>query len=57
MDLLYVFDMSFQDHPFINLYKNLWADNGDYISHHYVGTGSTTSSISRGNSKFQGIMD
>ena len=26
---------------FIKNYRNIWADNGDSISYHYTGTGST----------------
>lgn len=29
--------------PFSNLYRNLWADNGDALSKQYTGTGSTES--------------
>jgi len=28
-------------------FKNAWADNGDYLSVHYAGTGSTTSKVTR----------
>lgn len=34
-------------HPFLYNFKNAWADNGDYISLHYAGTGSTTSQVTR----------
>jgi len=30
-----------QNSPFSNLYRNLWADNGDALSKQYTGTGST----------------
>lgn len=29
------------DTLFSNLYRNLWADNGDALSRQYTGTGST----------------
>lgn len=28
-------------------FKNIWADNGDMLSYHYCGTGSTTSDVTR----------
>jgi hypothetical protein len=28
-------------------FKNVWADNGDMISYHYTGTGSTHTDITR----------
>lgn len=34
-------------HPFVYYFKNAWADNGDYLSVHYAGTGSTISTITR----------
>jgi hypothetical protein len=41
----------------INL-KNAWADNGDMISKHYTGTGSTHTNITRtGRRDLKGIMD
>lgn len=30
-----------QDNDFIKNFRNIWADNGDAISYHYTGTGST----------------
>ena len=30
-------------HPFLKHFKHMWADNGDMISKHYSGTGSTHS--------------
>lgn len=29
------------ENPFVRLYRNLWADNADYLSKQYTGTGST----------------
>ncbi len=41
----------------INL-KNVWADNGDTISKHYTGTGSTHTNVTRtGRRDLKGIMD
>ena len=41
----------------INL-KNAWADNGDLISKHYTGTGSTHTNVTRtGRRDLKGIMD
>lgn len=41
----------------INL-KNAWADNGDTISKHYTGTGSTHTNVTRtGRRDLKGIMD
>jgi len=41
----------------INL-KNIWADNGDTISKHYTGTGSTHTNVTRtGKRDLKGIMD
>ena len=38
--------------------KNAWADNGDMISKHYTGTGSTHTNVTRtGKRDFKGIMD
>jgi Phosphoinositide polyphosphatase (Sac family) len=42
-------DYSFkQDQKFVQAFKSQWADNGDYLSIQYTGTGSTISSITRG---------
>ena len=47
-----------QNHPFIIHFKNIWADNGDYISKHYTGTGSTHTNITRtGKRDFFGLLD
>lgn len=47
-----------QNHPFIVNFKNIWADNGDYISKHYTGTGSTHTNITRtGKRDFMGLLD
>ena len=40
-------DQKQQDNTFLNFFKNIWADNGDYISKIYTGTGATTSSTTR----------
>ena len=38
--------------------KNVWADNGDMISKHYTGTGSTHTSVTRaGKRNFKGLLD
>ena len=38
-------------------FKNLWADNGDYLSFQYTGTGSTISSVTReGRQGFRGMI-
>ena len=34
-----------QNCPFIVHFKNIWADNGDYIRKHYTGTSSTNINI------------
>ena len=45
-------------HPFISNFKTIWADNGDFISKLYSGTGSTTSSLTRkGKTGFFGMLD
>ena len=38
--------------------KNVWADNGDMISKHYTGTGSTHTNVTRkGKRDIKGIID
>ncbi len=38
--------------------KNAWADNGDMISKHYTGTGSTHTNVTRtGRRDIKGLMD
>lgn len=45
------------DQFIINL-KNIWADNGDMISKHYTGTGSTHTNVTRtGKRDLMGMMD
>lgn len=45
-------------HPFVYNFKNIWADNGDYISVLYAGTGSTISNITRsGKAGFLNMLD
>lgn len=34
-------------HSFVKCFKTAWADNGDMISYHYTGTGSTHTDITR----------
>ena len=34
-------------HPFIQIFKNIWADNGDSISIQYAGTASCNSRITK----------
>jgi hypothetical protein len=34
-------------HPFVTNFKNIWCDNGDYLSKHYCGTGATTTAVLR----------
>lgn len=47
-----------KSHPFIYNFKNVWADNGDFISIHYAGTGSTTSNVTRtGKGGFLNMLD
>lgn len=50
-------DEQTSDQFIINL-KNAWADNGDTISKHYTGTGSTHTNVTRtGKRDLKGIMD
>eukprot|EP01017_Pseudomicrothorax_dubius_P025277 TRINITY_DN2710_c0_g1_i5.p1 TRINITY_DN2710_c0_g1~~TRINITY_DN2710_c0_g1_i5.p1 ORF type:complete len:702 (-),score=177.91 TRINITY_DN2710_c0_g1_i5:138-2243(-) len=47
-----------QQHPFILNFKVTWADNGDTISRHYSGTGSTHSSVTRyGKGGLMGLLN
>ena len=43
--------MNFHDnelrHPFLKIFKELWADNADYLSRQYTGTDSTISDVTR----------
>lgn len=34
-------------HPLMQKYKDLWAENGDYISIQYAGTNSTSTSVTK----------
>jgi hypothetical protein len=34
-------------YPFLDKFKDLWADNGDYISIQYSGTASTHTSVTK----------
>lgn len=36
-----------RDNLFIKKFRNIWADNGDAVSWHYTGTGSTHTEYSR----------
>ena len=43
---------------FVIQLKNAWADNGDMISKHYTGTGSTHTNITRtGKRDIKGLFD
>ena len=45
-------------HPFVKNFKNIWCDNGDYLSKHYAGTGATTTAVLRkGKEGFFGLID
>lgn len=47
-----------ENHIFIQNFKNIWADNGDYISKFYTGTGSTHTNITRcGKRDLFGLID
>ena len=38
-------------------FKNIWADNGDMISKHYTGTGSTHTDVTKkGKRDFAGLL-
>ena len=42
----------------ISNFKTIWADHGDMLSHHYTGTGSTHTNITRtGRRDFTGLLD
>ena len=46
------------DNLLISNFKNIWADNGDMLSAHYTGTGSTHTNITRtGRRDFSGMLD
>lgn len=36
-----------KSHPLMENFKELWADNGDFISVQYAGTGSTITTITK----------
>lgn len=43
---------------FVMNLKNAWADNGDMVSKHYTGTGSTHTNVTRtGRRDLKGVMD
>jgi hypothetical protein len=47
-----------KSHPFITNFKIAWANNGDMISKHYTGTGSTHTKITKeGKRDVLGLMD
>ena len=53
-----VVDQHIEEGTFMEYYKNVWADNGDYISKIYTGTGATTSSTTRkGKGGLLGLID
>lgn len=46
------------DNLLISNFKNIWADNGDMLSAHYTGTGSTHTNVTRtGRRDFSGMLD
>jgi hypothetical protein len=53
-----IFDQSFLNvkikHPLIDIFKEIWADNGDFISIQYAGTASCITTVTK-NGK-HGIM-
>ncbi len=56
------FDIDIDDntltHPFVKMFNNAWADNGDALSKQYTGAGSTTSAVTRqGKQGFKGWID
>ena len=40
-DLYQAMNDADDERPLIKYFRNIWADNGDIISFHYTGTGST----------------
>ncbi len=38
-------------------FKELWADNGDYLSIEYSGTGSSLTGQTKGKSAIMGMLD
>merc|ERR1711957_1047116 len=47
-----------EESSFMFKFKNIWADNGDYISKSYTGTGATTSATTRkGQGGLNGLVD
>jgi len=45
-------------HNFIVSFKNLWAQNADFISMHYAGTGSVISGVTKtGKRTLMGLID
>lgn len=56
--LVYAADDHQSTDQFIINLKNIWADNGDLISKHYTGTGSTHTNVTRtGKRDLMGMMD
>jgi hypothetical protein len=44
-------------HPLMDAFKELWADNGDYISVQYAGTASTITTVTKnGKHGFLGLF-
>jgi hypothetical protein len=57
-NILYATDDHQNSDQFIINLKNIWADNGDTISKHYTGTGSTHTNVTRtGKRDLMGMMD
>lgn len=57
-NILYAADDHQNSDQFIINLKNIWADNGDAISKHYTGTGSTHTNVTRtGKRDLMGMMD
>jgi hypothetical protein len=57
-NILYATDDHLNCDQFIINLKNIWADNGDTISKHYTGTGSTHTNVTRtGKRDLIGMMD
>lgn len=47
-----------EESSFMYKFKNIWADNGDYVSKSYTGTGATTSATTRkGQGGLNGLVD
>ncbi len=56
-----IFEWNFQTpkakHPLMEMFKEMWADNGDFISIQYAGTASTISTVTKnGKHGFLGLF-